>query len=455
VVPEIEHPPTEHPFVRAPHRTLLALSLPVLLSLIAEPLTGLVDTAFVARLGAAPLAALGVGTVALSGIFWIFSFLMIGTQTEVAQALGRGAPDRARQMTSLALMLCGLIGSLLIVLFWPAADLVARALGATDAIRIDAVRYMQIRLLGAPAVLAVMTALGALRGLQAMRTALWIAVGINLLNIVLDPLLIHGWGGLPALGVGGAALASVISQWLGALAAVAVIARRLGFSTDVRLRDLHNLLSVGRDLFIRTGVLLLFLMFATREATRLGAESGAAHQAIRQIYVFTALFLEAFATTAQSLVGYFWGSGIGHVGCTGLGSRAAGAARGLPALRGGLAGLRAGATGQRAGLHQRRRALGRGRLRVHAQRHDRGQPGGRRSPLAGGRHPGGPGRAQWADLDLVGHRALDRGACALRHGAHLARFGDESVCVRGARGCPGAVSALKFSHQSVRGWRPT
>lgn len=308
VVTETVRTPIDHPFVHAPHRTLLSLSFPVLLSLIAEPLTGLVDTAFVAQLGAAPLAALGVGTMALSGIFWIFSFLMIGTQTEVAQASGRNASERAQQVTSLALMLCALIGTLLIVLVWPTANRVASALGATDAVHTDAVQYMQIRLLGAPAVLAVMTILGALRGQQDMRSALWIAAGINIINILLDPLLIHGWRQIPAMGVGGAALASVISQWIGAMAALAIVARAIGFSTAVRLRDLRGLLTVGRDLFIRTGVLLLFLMFTTRTATRLGAESGAAHQAIRQVYVFTALFLEAFATTAQSLVGYFLGS---------------------------------------------------------------------------------------------------------------------------------------------------
>ena len=44
-----------HPFVQHPHRTLVRLSLPVLVSLVAEPLTGTVDTAFVARLGPAPL----------------------------------------------------------------------------------------------------------------------------------------------------------------------------------------------------------------------------------------------------------------------------------------------------------------------------------------------------------------------------------------------------------------
>ncbi|KPJ76279.1 MAG: MATE family efflux transporter, partial [Deltaproteobacteria bacterium SG8_13] len=81
-----ESAPNEHPFLRFPHATLVSLSIPVLFSLVAEPLTGLVDTAFVARLGAVSLAALGVGAVVLAGVFWIFNFLGIATQTHVAQA---------------------------------------------------------------------------------------------------------------------------------------------------------------------------------------------------------------------------------------------------------------------------------------------------------------------------------------------------------------------------------
>ena len=55
--------------------------MPVLLSLVAEPLTALVDTAFVSELGDGPMAALGVGTTLLSAVFWIFNFLGISTQT--------------------------------------------------------------------------------------------------------------------------------------------------------------------------------------------------------------------------------------------------------------------------------------------------------------------------------------------------------------------------------------
>lgn len=66
---------------------------------------------------------------------------------------------------------------------------------------------------------------------------------------------------------------------------------------------------MGVDLFIRTGLLTLFLLLATRTATRIGTEAGAAHQAIRQVGVFTNFFLDACAITAQSLIAYFFGSG--------------------------------------------------------------------------------------------------------------------------------------------------
>lgn len=298
-----------HPFERAPHRTLLALSLPILLSLIAEPLTGLVDTGFVARLGAVPLAALGVGTAGLTSLFWVFNFLGIGSQTAVAQALGRGDVKEARQISSLAISMGIGFGLLLVVTVWLAAPWVGMALGAEGEVLTLAVTYMRWRLLGAPAVLVSLVAFGVLRGLQDMRTPSYIAVAINVLNVLLDPILIFGWAVFPALGVGGAALASAISQWLGALWAWRVVYGRVGWSSDLHWQEARALLRVGGDLFLRTGLLMGYLLLATRSATRMGVASGAAHQAIRQLWIFSALVLEAFATTAQSLVGYFYGSG--------------------------------------------------------------------------------------------------------------------------------------------------
>ncbi len=273
----------------------------------AEPITALVDTAFVASLGSVALAALGVGTTALTSLFWIFNFLGIGSQTEVAQALGKGNPEKAGGIASLALTMGTGFGVVLIVLLLPILDWLAALLGASGTVRVEAVNYMHFRLYGAPAVLLMMVTFGVLRGLQDMRTPLWIAVGFNALNVLLDWLLIFGNGPFPAMGVSGSALASTISQWVGALAGLTIVAVKLGLSFTFTLRDAINLLRVGGDLFVRTGLLLFFLAYTTRAATRLGADAGAAHQAIRQVYSFTSLTLDAYAATVQSLVGYFVG----------------------------------------------------------------------------------------------------------------------------------------------------
>jgi MATE family multidrug resistance protein len=298
----------DHPFVKRPHRTLLALSIPVLFSLIAEPLTGLVDTAFVAKLGAEAMAALGVGTAALSSVFWIFNFLGIGAQTSVAQALGQDNPDHAARITGLALVLSGLFGLLLFVVGWLAAAPVAELLGATSDVQTQAVQYMRLRLFGAPAVLAMLTAFGALRGVQDMRTPLWIALVVNAVNMGLDALIIVGYGPIPAWGIAGAAIATVLAQWVGALWAITAVLHKLGRPAQLYLREAKDLLQIGGNLFLRTGLLTIFLLLTTRVATQIGVQSGAAHQAIRQFWLFAALGLDALAITAQSLVGYFIGS---------------------------------------------------------------------------------------------------------------------------------------------------
>ncbi|UCD77723.1 MAG: MATE family efflux transporter [Desulfobacterales bacterium] len=302
--------PRAHPFIHAPNTTLLSMSLPVLLSLIAEPLTGLVDTAFIARLGSVSLAALGVGTVGLSGIYWVFNFLGIGTQTEISQAFGRQSLRRVAEIGGLALALAVIFGLLLLAAGLALVPYFSTAMGADGAVHYQATQYLRIRLFGAPAVMITVAGFGILRGLQDMRNPLWIALIINILNIILDAFLIFGYGALPALGVAGAALASVISQWIGAAAAGIILYRKIGIPGDIRVRDIRRLFQIGGEMFIRTGLATAFFLLTTRVATRIGPDAGAAHQAIRQVWMFTTLLLDSYAVTAQSLVGFFMGPAL-------------------------------------------------------------------------------------------------------------------------------------------------
>lgn len=294
-------------YLRAPYKTFLALAFPALFSLVAEPLTALADTAFIARLGTEPLAALGIGTMLLSCAFWVFSFLGVGTQTELANALGRDDKRKAARICGAALVLAISLGLVTALLSVCVLSYVVELMGASGSVHALAEEYILYRLIGAPAMLVTITCFGALRGLQDMRTPLYIAAGMNGLNILFDWMFIFGIGPLPPLGVGGAAMATSFSQWVGAVWGLYLVVRQLGISTTIQAADIRRLLRIGGDVFVRTGVVMLFLTLSTRAATQAGAEFGAAHQAIRQFFIFGALFLDANALTGQSLIGFFFG----------------------------------------------------------------------------------------------------------------------------------------------------
>ena len=297
-----------HPFETHPHRTLAALSLPVMLSLIAEPLAGVVDTAFVERLGAPQAAALGAATAILSSVLWVFNFLGVGTQTEVGQLLGERRQAEARRVASLAIGVSIVVGTISALVVWAGLDGVSGWMSDDPAVRVATARYVEIRLLGFPVMLALAAAFGTLRGLQDMRTPMWIAGGMSLVNVVLDALLVFGFGPVPALGIAGAAWATVASQLFGAAAAGTLVVRRIGWSWHFEAARVGALFVVGRDMVIRTASLLVFMLFATRVALRMGATAGAANQAIRQVWMLLAFLLDAYAASTQSLVAFFRGA---------------------------------------------------------------------------------------------------------------------------------------------------
>ena len=141
-----------------------------------------------------------------------------------------------------------------------------------------------------------------------MKTPLVIAVGLNLVNIALDYALVFGLGPVAPMGLAGVAIASVVSQWGGAGFAWIAAQRRLGGAALPDPKSFGALFVVGRDLVVRTASLLFFLLLATRASTQLGESEGAAHQAIRQAWVFGAFLLDAWAASAQSLIGFFLGA---------------------------------------------------------------------------------------------------------------------------------------------------
>jgi MATE family multidrug resistance protein len=135
-----------------------------------------------------------------------------------------------------------------------------------------------------------------------------VAVGINVINLVLDPLLIFGAG----LGLEGAALGTVVAQWAGAIWFLYLIQQRRMADRPGPMREaIPTILSLARSgvlVAIRTGFLLAGLTVAAATATRLGPAEIAAHQVVMQVWLLAAMVADAFAIAGQALVGEAVGS---------------------------------------------------------------------------------------------------------------------------------------------------
>ena len=291
-------------------RDILRLALPALGALAADPLVSMVDTVFVGRLGVVPLAALGVNTAIFTLAFVVFNFLAYGTTPMVARAVGRGDRVGAGDVVMQAFLVAVVVGGVATLTVEVLAVPIVTLMGAGPDLREPALSYLRIRALAGPAVLLVTAGHGAFRGYQDTRTPLLVTLGLNLVNLVLDPLFIFGFG----WGLRGAALATLAAQWFGALWFVHLLLRNrrreLGIQPRLpRLAEIRPFVRIGGELALRTLALIGTLTLATAVATRVGTVQVAAHQVGAQIWLLLAMIVDSLAVAAQALVAGYRGAG--------------------------------------------------------------------------------------------------------------------------------------------------
>ena len=294
-------------------RTIFRIAIPALGALAADPLVSIVDTAFVGRLGGSSLAALGVAIGVFSFAFFVFNALAYASTPLISRALGRGDPAEAGDYAAQALALAAIIGLVGVVVLELAAPVFVSAMGATSEIDAAAISYLRIRGLALPAVLAITVGHGVFRGVGDTKTPLYVSLGFNLINLILDPILIFGFD----MGLTGAAVASVFAQFVGGGVFLwLLLSGRSGIIIPRvvrRLSAMKALLGAGSALTLRTLSLVTTFTIATSVATRLGVDEVAGHQVASQIWIFLALVVDSVAIAGQTLVAGHLGEGRGAV----------------------------------------------------------------------------------------------------------------------------------------------
>ncbi|MEP6389740.1 MAG: MATE family efflux transporter [Halioglobus sp.] len=286
---------------------ILGIAWPAILSNLSIPLLGLVDAAILGHLGSTDyLAAVAIGSAILSFLYWGFGFLRMGTTGLVAKAAGAGKEADSIVILSQSVVLALVLAALVMALHPLWLGLGFSLMAPQQNLLPLAQSYAGIRILSAPAVLTTYAIVGWFIGHQNTRWPMAIVITTNLANIGLDFLLIIGLG----MASDGAAVATVIAEYLGLLIGVIAIVRSMKAAPSIDqlqvLRSLHayrTLLASNANLFVRTLCLLASFAFFTAMGDKLGSDTLAANALLLHLMMLAAYGLDGFAFAAEGLTG--------------------------------------------------------------------------------------------------------------------------------------------------------
>lgn len=295
---------------------LVILAIPMILEMSMEALFAVVDTFFVAKLGAPAMAVVGLTESIIALVYAVGIGLSIGATATVARRFGEkdldGAARAATHSVYLGVLVSVIMGAIGIIF----APQIYGLLGADQEVIDLGIPFMRI-MLGSSAVIVFLFLLnGIFRGAGDATIALRVLVVANGLNIILDPLFIFGYWFFPEMGVTGAAVATVIGRGIGvAYAGWALFGRSNGrlevraehwkFDTEI----LRSLVSISS-----TAVLQLLVTTATwsvlvRIIATFGSVAIAGYQIGLRVFIFLLLPVVGLANAAAALVGQNLGAG--------------------------------------------------------------------------------------------------------------------------------------------------
>ena len=281
------------------------LAIPAIIAGIAEPVISLADTAIIGRIGTTELAAVGLASSFYMLVIWVLSSIRSAAGSIVAQQIGRGDQKGIRSLVPQAVLMSALMGLVFLVLSNVFTVQIFKAYEASGMLLEQAVSYFKIRSFGFPLSMATFMLFGIFRGYQNTLLAMYISIAGGICNIILDFALIFGVGNvIPAMGVEGAAWATLMSQVLMLVLAVYMLLKHIGVRFSKKLHpQLKSLTTMSIDLILRTAALNIAYYLANRFSTMYGTTFIAAHTIAMNLWLFSAFFLDGYASAANALAG--------------------------------------------------------------------------------------------------------------------------------------------------------
>jgi len=294
------------------NRQILRLALPNIITNITVPLLGMVDIAIVGHIGnATHIGAIALGTMIFNLIYWNFGFLRMGTSGLTAQAYGAENWDETMRIMVRGLAIAISAALLLILLQYPIALLCERWIDSSEKVMQLALTYFYIRIWAAPATLSLYVLKGWFIGMQNSQTPMWIAIIMNIINIVFSLLFVIVW----KMGITGVALGTVLAQYSGLLMAVILWFKQYGhFRSRIDIRgslhidEMKRFFKVNGDIFLRTLCLVAVFTFIPAVSASMGDKILAANTLLMQLFTLFSYIMDGFAYAGEALVGRYIGA---------------------------------------------------------------------------------------------------------------------------------------------------
>ena len=294
------------------NREIIRLSAPTIVSNITVPLLGLCDTAISGHLGSEIfLSAIAVGTVMLNVVFWIFGFLRGGTTGLTANALGEGSEREISKVFYRSLLIALGAGILIIILHSPLFQFLWLIAGSDDELKLLVKDYFEIRVWGAPALLATMAISGWFVGMQTTFYPMVIAITMNIINIGASCLLVFPFN----MGFKGIAIGTFISNWIGLLTAVGcILLFRKGKPLRCSIKEFMKgswwkYFSVNGNLFLRSFFIICVTLGVTSAGAAISNLTLAINAVIMQFFLFFSFFMDGIAFSGEAMAGLRKGQG--------------------------------------------------------------------------------------------------------------------------------------------------
>lgn len=282
-------------------KTIVKMAIPMLAGTFAMNMYNLTNAWFVSKLGTEALAAISFTFPVVMLLMFVTRGLSSGALTLVAHAIGGMDRKRAATLTTHALMLAVVFGSLVSVLGLSTVTHLFSCLGASGRVLDLTVRYMNLWYLGAVVMTLQIVSSDIIISTGNTRAVSGLMVGSTIMNVFLDLGLIFGMFGMPKMGIAGAALATIFSQMLALAAALHILSSRMGLIDTGNLAPAQLFNSWGR--ILKFGVPGAFSMILTPISsaviTRLAAGYGNAAVAAMGV----AARIEMFAFMIPMTVG--------------------------------------------------------------------------------------------------------------------------------------------------------